>query len=1334
MNLGEIKVINKLDMGDGYVLPNKTNFIEFINSSDVNSFASKFKKWLPDLKDGYEDLPKSQRYLKIYQLLVSNYLQEDSPYRGLLLFHGLGAGKTAASITTAEGYINRNVMILLPASIKKTFKSEVNLFTLYNKKNYWWNFCNKIHIDGSDEFISYIKYTNNIEYKKLINNYFYNLGIDLPNISKKDLKSFLYKNDGKECIGVWIADLSKNDSNYDDLEADKQKNIDNQVHIRMEIKYDYFSYNGSTFLKKIIEANEDNMTKNKSKSDIDKFKQLLNKKKDKSNTSKKDENHFVDLLMSMNNPFDNKTVIIDEVHNFISKIKNNSRTGTLVYRLLMKAQNVRLIFLSATPAINEPFELSIMINLLNGYTNEYLLKISYDKSVNVDLEKINDIIDKESTIDRYETLIKLNSNTLSLSLIRNEKSFSKINYYETCDNYPNDNCRKLKKSVSDEDCNYNRCNTDEYIEYLTKKLEAKSITFEKNIYSIFPDITQKSGHRYVINKQTIENASNTFRNNYIKIINDKMFINNERDFIKRTLGCISYFEGIDIDALREKGIKIGYPSKSEYIMTSKLSDEQYEIYKYEREEEIQKDMKKKLMIDEDIPSSFRSTTRQTLLCIYDQAIMEIRRIVKSDKTITKIEITELKKQIIDSIKIENILKYSPKYNNVINILNTSSGPALIYSNYYSVEGLSSLTKYMSLSGYSEYNFKEDDLEIKQFDEFIDLFRESGENLLGKMVIYKSNINSQSYLNYCKYELNLSNKDEISEKIIELKSDLEELSEEYDFDEIAKLNDSINFLTNEDLYLRGKIKNINLVDNKVEIEYLEVNNYNQMEINRFKTDNQIEYKFNKRIIEKNIDEIFPATFVVFHSGIDNWQKYIKVFNDIKNKYGQYISAILATDVIAEGINLSYIRQVNIINPFWNKVKTNQVIGRATRMKSHLDLQYHQKHVEVFHHIMEFTQKNIDYQNDMGVLLIDRNLTTDQYLFNIGIIKEDLINQFLKVFKEVSIDCDINQSGDFMKKSDNINCVSRLNDKIFGFRYNVFSYNLNNLIMDEPNYFLGMPTNKTFVDCNLNKFLLENKKSFHIFKDSQFYYNFYKFIFSSSFNLNKKYIINLSGIGLMKSDMSISEINIPDYELLLWNWLDSIILETIESISNIENIDKNNKDITEYVYKLLCNFNNPMISDHICNIFKLKSINTNEIINEPLVNELIESTSNIKSTKLCYKIKYEVISKLYDIINIKLPMRNCIKEVVNIDLFLNLLKVYRETDEYYTILLKLFKTCYGNDTKISNSEEEVKEEKKDDVKEEVAEEEAKEVKEDEVKEDEVKEDEVKEDEEVKEVVEE
>jgi hypothetical protein len=82
--------------------------------------------------DAEEDLcrkqggPSNSRELFSYQKLVRDYLLMETPYRGLLLYHGLGSGKTCSSIAVAESLMTtKKVFIMLPASLQANYRSEI---------------------------------------------------------------------------------------------------------------------------------------------------------------------------------------------------------------------------------------------------------------------------------------------------------------------------------------------------------------------------------------------------------------------------------------------------------------------------------------------------------------------------------------------------------------------------------------------------------------------------------------------------------------------------------------------------------------------------------------------------------------------------------------------------------------------------------------------------------------------------------------------------------------------------------------------------------------------------------------------------------------------------------------------------------------------------------------------------------------------------------------------------------------------------------------------------------------------------------------------------------
>ncbi len=61
------------------------------------------------------------------QAFVRAYLAHDSPYRGLVLYHGLGSGKTCSAIAVAEACRARGarVLVMVPASLRRNYLGEV---------------------------------------------------------------------------------------------------------------------------------------------------------------------------------------------------------------------------------------------------------------------------------------------------------------------------------------------------------------------------------------------------------------------------------------------------------------------------------------------------------------------------------------------------------------------------------------------------------------------------------------------------------------------------------------------------------------------------------------------------------------------------------------------------------------------------------------------------------------------------------------------------------------------------------------------------------------------------------------------------------------------------------------------------------------------------------------------------------------------------------------------------------------------------------------------------------------------------------------------------------
>jgi superfamily II DNA or RNA helicase len=88
---------------------------------------------------------------------------------------------------------------------------------------------------------------------------------------------------------------------------------------------------------------------------------------------------------------------------------------------------------------------------------------------------------------------------------------------------------------------------------------------------------------------------------------------------------------------------------------------------------------------------------------------------------------------------------------------------------------------------------------------------------------------------------------------------------------------------------------------------------------------------------------------------NYRTKLIVFNSIysdrgltneNNKEGNKIKVILISKAGSEGIDFKFIRQVHILEPWYNMNRIEQIIGRADRNFSHKDLPFEKRNVEIF----------------------------------------------------------------------------------------------------------------------------------------------------------------------------------------------------------------------------------------------------------------------------------------------------------------------------------------------------------------------------------------------------
>ena len=104
-----------------------------------------------------------------------------------------------------------------------------------------------------------------------------------------------------------------------------------------------------------------------------------------------------------------------------------------------------------------------------------------------------------------------------------------------------------------------------------------------------------------------------------------------------------------------------------------------------------------------------------------------------------------------------------------------------------------------------------------------------------------------------------------------------------------------------------------------------------------------------------------------------------------------------------MNLMNIRQVHIMEPYWNDMKIRQAIGRAIRQCSHATLPASDRKVDVYHYISTVnTHPTVDKLADGSVE------STDQYVRSVAMRKQHIIDQVEVLMKENAVDCKINKA--------------------------------------------------------------------------------------------------------------------------------------------------------------------------------------------------------------------------------------------------------------------------------------------------------------------------------------
>jgi hypothetical protein len=969
--LGPNPVIAHPEAAEGYRPIGANNFNQFIIET-YSQYSPYLTRFLAEgaaaaavPKELDKDACKKRDPNKVetfyYQSFVRDYLNRGSPYRGLLVYHGLGTGKTCTSIAAAEALYwggQKTIFVLTPATLSNNYRKDLGKCGYYPlRQNNNWSFLKLPEVSGSASSASSGSASSSSSTLTWLTQVF---GLPEERVIEQG--------------GGWVPNPDK-PSNWDTLKADAQTSIRAQQLAHLNHRFKFIHYNG-VLPKTLSDLAAWGVREGKSM-------------------------------------FDNAVVIIDEVHNlvrtingtqigkkpisrFIDEVEPREFTwsmpltksiagyryprGYTFYRLLQNAVGAKVIALSATPMINYAQEMSILLNVIGG--EQRIVEISL-KSMARDpatTRQLEDWAKKHPQIDFFK--VEEGSNTEPvLTVTPVPYGFVKV----VTGSYETRGFVRVPPASMVPVTESNERNMDRWAVSLLKELEAAGLLRGGSVEAETAvaagrakgTVVDKTPQFRLITVPLLPEDPELFVSNFID--RDTLKVKNVKTLQAKARGLISYYRGGSEELMPRTG-------KSELVLVP-MSDPMFKRYtavrlaeldeepapEEEEEEKKTKTKKKGLtaaeidlyaqavkspqtgflamsraacnwVFPEEVPRPTVSKKQQEKLLGLDQE----KRVIAADAADTADEETaekelnvaassssaaapgapeEEKEEVavedeappppppVDA-EVANIIgtlmsgleakadvylntslpEYSPKYATMLANIRKSPGPALVYSQFKTLEGLgifaaalrASPEKYLPL----------------------DLVRKDGE-----------------------------------------------------------------WVIPEGLMTEGKLRYI-----------------------LYTGDQEAEKK-------RLLLQLYNADLKNLPTRLADQCKTL-LAGEPDNRNGRVCRVFMITASGAEGISLFNTRQVHIMEPYWNNVRLQQVIGRAIRLCSHAELPWDDREVDVYTYLSVFSEKQKGELPKM-ILTADQGKTTDQIIFEIATRKQQLADALFEVAQSSAVDCTIHQ---------------------------------------------------------------------------------------------------------------------------------------------------------------------------------------------------------------------------------------------------------------------------------------------------------------------------------------
>jgi hypothetical protein len=719
-----------------------------------------------------------------HQRLISDFMSAASPIRGLLLYHGLGTGKSCSAIVAAEAAAadgERQIAVLLPAALESNFVGEV------------WKCGRDLGQTSRWEFVKVEKISTTATFP----------------VSKRLVRRF---------GGFWQA-VPGGAANIGELGDEQRTQVEQQVEEGMRAAYDIYHYNGWTA------------------GDVTRLLQKL-------------ATHRT-------------VVIVDEVHNFVSRAIGAPRSLTgQVYTALCDAQRCRVICLSGTPIVNYPRELAYLVNLVKGADEVFRVPFALAGKRELDMLKVKLELD---AVDRIDFVVQVNF----------AQGF--VSFKLMPDGFVRRNGAAIPWSRP--------VVTDTVLRQVAERMSALGAKC---------DLEQVSReYRY-----PLPNNEADFYKTYVDM--EAMKLRNVPSLERRLLAFASHFSYDD---------RTLYPLKaSDTVVSCPMSAHQFDEYSKARVKEIERETaaaRRRAVNPLDQGGQvYKAFSRIACNFVFPAGIRRPFKSMEDEESAGTGEKVDVDKAVAAAIASvvssgdrylrKELGVHSPKYAAILEKMEASPGPVVVYSQFRRVEGLNLFAHTLRANGYSEMTV-------------------SGGVDASKAVLATGDPKRPHFIMF-------------------------------------------------------------MGDN-----------------------NRSSSEMLKDVFNSETGVLPPALLqqlLTFASASNVKQAEM-------NKRGRLVKAILISQSGAEGISLRNVRQVHIMEPYWNDVRGSQVIGRAIRTCSHHDLPPADRKVDVFRYAATIPSNLLQPGSKIGSK--DGGRSADELVMATALNKASIVAEILALIRSTAVDC-------------------------------------------------------------------------------------------------------------------------------------------------------------------------------------------------------------------------------------------------------------------------------------------------------------------------------------------